>query len=69
MILSDKTLFDIKSMIIGFKQMCIETFREHPTTLIYPWRINTNLVENIFCQQRSLNGQNDNPRYLDYCKE
>ena len=67
MTLSDKTLFDIKSMVIGFKQMCIETFKKHPTTLVYPWRINTNLVENIFCQQRGLHGQNDHPRYADYC--
>ena len=66
MILSDKTIFDIKSMIIGFEEICKEVFREHPETYLLPWRINTNLVENIFCQQRGLQGQNDNPRYTQY---
>ena len=66
MTLSDKTLFDIKCMILGFQKLCDTTFRECKTTSIYPWRINTNLVENIFCQQRSLQGQNNHPRYIDY---
>ena len=66
MMISDKTLFDLQSMVIGFQEVCRETFREHPSTSILPWRINTNLVENIFCQQRALQGQNDNPRYIQY---
>ena len=47
--------------MLGFKESCRETFREHPSTYLLPWRIKTNLVENIFCQQRGLHGQNDNP--------
>ena len=53
-------------MVLGFRQLCKETLREHSSYFILPWRINTNLVENIFCQQRGLHGQNDNPRYIQY---
>ena len=42
--LSDKTLFDLKSMVFGFKHLCKATFDKHPGSVIYPWRINTNLV-------------------------
>ena len=66
MFMSEKTFFDLKSMVLGFRQLCKETFREHSSVFILPWRINTNLVENIFCQQRGLHGQNDNPRYIQY---
>ena len=54
------TIYDIKSMIIGFKQLC-----ELP---IQGNKINTDVVENIFSQVRARNGQNDNPRLAEYGK-
>lgn len=66
MILADKTLFDFKSMILGFKQICIQSNNRHSSTSLLAWKINTNHVENIFCQQRGYLGQNDNPRYDQY---
>ena len=66
MILADKTLFDFYSMILGFKQICIQSNSRHPSTSLLAWKMNTNHVENIFCQQRGYLGQNDNPRYEQY---
>lgn len=35
---------------------------------IIPCRLNSDVIENIFCQQRTLhNGANTNPTYLGYC--
>lgn len=35
---------------------------------IIPCRLNIDVIENIFCQQRTLhNGANTNPTYLGYC--
>ena len=39
MILAQKTIFDVKSMMLGFREFCRETFREHPSTYLLPWRI------------------------------
>lgn len=64
--LSEKTRFDLNSMIIGFKQICTVTFKANPGAYIFPCRLNSDIVENVFCQQRGRNGQNDNPRYVDY---
>jgi len=36
---------------------------------IVPNRINSDIIENVFCQQRGLyNGNNTNPTYLNYCR-
>ena len=66
MILSDKTIFDVYSMILGFMELCKIISARFPGTCLFSWRINTNIVENVFCQQRSYHGQNDNPRYVQY---
>lgn len=66
LIISKKTMFDVSSCIIGFKEFCKFTFNEHPGCTVYAHRLNSNIVENIFCQQRGRNGQNDNPTYLQY---
>jgi hypothetical protein len=66
LIISKKTMFDVSSCIIGFKEFCKCTFNEHPGCTVYAHRLNSNIVENIFCQQRGRNGQNDNPTYLQY---
>ena len=56
MLLSAWTLFDVRSMIKEAK-------RFNPKARIIGSRVNTNLVENIFCQQPGYHEQNDNPRY------
>ena len=66
MMLSDKTRFDLYSMLVGIEQICKYSFQEFPSSTLLLWRFNTNLVENIFCQQRGYHGQNDNPRYDQY---
>ena len=64
--ISPKTMFDISSTIIGFKELLKLAFKKHPGCSIAANRINSNIVENVFCQQRGLNGQNDNPNYVQY---
>ena len=60
------TLFDIKSMIIGFQQLCKVIFKKYPGASIQGNKINTDVVENTFSQVRARNGQNDNPRLIEY---
>ncbi len=64
--ISNKTMFDVSSSIIGFREFCKISFKNHPGCSVYAHRFNSNIVENIFCQQRGCNGQNDNPTYLQY---
>lgn len=66
MIISAKTMFDVRSMISGFCAIVREVVSRSPGSQIMAWRVNTNLVENIFCQQRGYHGQNDNPKYGQY---
>jgi len=65
-LLSSKLRFDISSMIIGFYELCKIAFARFPGSTISPFRTNSNLVENIFCQERGNNGQNCNPTYAQY---
>ena len=60
------TLFDLKSMIIGFKQLYKIIFTKYQGILIYVNKINTDIVENTFGQARARNGQNDNPTVAEY---
>jgi len=64
--LSDKTMFDVASCILGFKTLCKISFQAHPGCNVSAYRVNSDLVENVFCQQRGRNGQNDNPTYAQY---
>ena len=66
MILSPKTMFNMRSMISGFCAIVREVVSRSPGSQIMAWRANTSLVEKIFCQQRGYHGQNDNPRYGQY---
>ena len=66
MFLSEKTMFDVSSTIIGFREFCKQAFKNHPGICVVSHCINSNIVENVFCQQRGLNGQNDNPTYAQY---
>lgn len=64
--ISVKTMFDISSTVLGFEAICRRTFQRHTGCCIYAYRMNSNLVENVFYQQRGRNGQNDNPTYSQY---
>lgn len=64
--ISTKTMFDISSTVLGFDEFCRQTFKRHSGCCIYAFRLNSNVVENVFCQQRGRNGQNDNPTYSQY---
>lgn len=64
--LSYKLRFDISSMIIGFQEVCKMAFSRFPGSAISPLHTNSNLVENIFCQERGHNGQTSNPTYAQY---
>lgn len=65
-LLSDKLRFDISSMVIGFHEVCKIAFDRSPGSTISPFRTKSDLVENIFCQERGHNGQNTNPTYAQY---
>ena len=66
LIFSVKLLFDLKSMIVGFEQICTISFQLNPGFIIKSIFVNSDLVENIFCQIRGGNGQNNNPTYCQY---
>ena len=57
--ISTKTMFHISSTVLGFEEICKCTFQRHPGCCVYAYRMNSNLVEIVFCQQRGRNGQND----------
>jgi hypothetical protein len=61
---------DIEFCIIGFIQLCSSALkRRNEHMIINPSLINSDAVENIFCQQRATyNGANTNPTALQYQK-
>ena len=61
--LSDKTWFDLQSMILGFISLVKSKLTRFPGSYIKPAIVNQDVVENHFCQLRGANGQNDNPTY------
>ena len=65
MLLSDKLRFDLSSMVLGFKSLCEIVTAKGGS--VVPATTNSNIVENIFCQQRGHTGQNTNPNYYQYC--
>jgi hypothetical protein len=65
--ISHQTRQDIISSILGFEELCKLCFKKTNASVI-PSRLNSDVVENVFCQQRTLhNGANTNPTYLNYC--
>lgn len=64
--LPDQTKFDVLSMIIGFEEFCRTMFEEFPGSGISTARTNQDSLENFFCGQRSINGQNNNPTAAQY---
>lgn len=69
-LMSYQCMDDIESCIIGFLELCsVLLGRIDLDILITPALINSDIVENIFCQQRSTyNGANSNPNALQYQK-
>ena len=63
-IISVKTIFDLYSMLLGFKEVCQNVIANGG--MIRPSHFNSDIVENVFCQQRGRHGQNDNPTYMEY---
>lgn len=61
--LSDKTWFDLQSLIHGFISLVKSKLTRFPGSCIKPAIVNQDVVENHFCQLRGANGQNDNPSY------
>ena len=67
-LISHQTREDIVSSILGFVEMCEAKLKLSSASII-PSRVNSDVVENMFCQQRTLhNGANTNPTYLGYCR-
>lgn len=66
-LISHKTRQGIISSILGFEELCMHKLKKQSASII-PCRLNSDIIENIFCQQRTLhNGANTNPTYLGYC--
>ncbi|CAC5394980.1 unnamed protein product [Mytilus coruscus] len=66
-LISYQTRQDIVSCIMGFDELCNYKFKSSHASII-PSRVNSDVVENMFCQQRTLhNGAYTNPTYLGYC--
>lgn len=64
--LSDKLWFDVRAMISGLEQVVrIKTESIHGA-VVKPVIINQDILENIFCQVRGCNGQNNHPKYHLY---
>lgn len=68
MLPSIKCLDDVESMIVVFTRVCRIHITEFKGRGVYPSRFNSDLAENIFCQQRGLyNVNSTNPNYHVYC--
>ena len=66
--ISHQTRADICSFLIGFEEMCTEKLKNGSSSIV-PNRINSDVIENVFCQKRGLyDGNNTNPTYLNYCR-
>jgi len=67
-LISHQTREDIVSSLLGFEELCKHKLKKSHGSII-PSRVNSDVIENLFCQQRTLhNGANSNPTYLGYCR-
>ncbi len=64
--ISEQLWFDLRAMIYGLEQMVKIKKRAFPNAVIKPIIVNQDVVENIFCQIRGFNAQNDHPNYALY---
>lgn len=66
-LLTRETRQDIQSCILGFLELVKYRIASSPGSGIVPMRLNSDVVENFFCQQRSTyNGATTNPTYRSY---
>ena len=66
--LSYQTRDDIKSLIVGFDHLCRTRLNRNMGSIV-PSRVNSDAIENVFCQQRGIcQGANTNPTYAQYSK-
>ena len=64
MFITSECFEDLKSSILGFIELCKLNLPDHP---ISPHLINSDICENIFCQQRTMySGANTNPDAYQY---
>ena len=61
--ISDKTWFDLQSMVLGFISMINTKLSRFPGSVVKPAIVNQVIIENHFSQLRGANGQNENPTY------
>jgi hypothetical protein len=67
-LISHQTRQDISSLVTGFNEFCQHKFTRSDSSII-PSRVNIDVIENLFCQERSLhNGANTNLTFLGYCR-
>ena len=65
-LISDQCRQDLQSLILGFRQICLIRLSSPGATLV-PGRVNSDPIENFFCQQRAKHhGANSNPNYQSY---
>jgi hypothetical protein len=68
MLPSTKCMDDVQSCIMVFVEVCSLHTTRFKGKGLTPSRFNSDLAENIFCQQRGLyNGNSTNPNYYSYC--
>lgn len=68
-LMSNQCHEDIQSCIQGFIMLCEKVLHISPGVYVTPGLINSDIIENIFNQQRSTyNGANTNPNVLQYRK-
>lgn len=66
-LMSRQCLEDIKSCLLGFCELCSTVVSGDRSAYITPSLINSDVVENHFCEQRATyNGANTNPNALQY---
>lgn len=67
-LLSQECREDINSLCLGFQSMSKRFLSEHKGSSFDVTIMNSDVVENVFCCQRSLcHGANTNPTYVQYC--
>ena len=65
-LMTQETRDDTLSVLFGFKELCLNHFHSSPLSIV-PGRINSDICENVFCQQRAMcHGANDNPSHDQY---
>lgn len=67
LIMSSQCQEDLKVCILGFFELCKTLTTRRPPSFVTPALVNSDIIENIFCQQRATyNGANSNPNALQY---